>query len=62
MTSEVSITLQAMQYVSPKALWNLVIGASNSPTFEQNEGTDISNKKYCLSCCVTGVVYTMHLE
>ncbi|PSS28872.1 NHL repeat-containing protein, partial [Actinidia chinensis var. chinensis] len=31
-------TDEAMQYVSPKALWNLVIGASNSPTFEQNEG------------------------
>ncbi|XP_057494336.1 protein SUPPRESSOR OF QUENCHING 1, chloroplastic isoform X2 [Actinidia eriantha] len=29
---------KAMQYVSPKALWNLVIGASSSPTFEQNEG------------------------
>ena len=32
--------LQAMQYASPKAIWNLLFGVSR-PTFEKNEGNDI---------------------
>ncbi|KAG5540187.1 hypothetical protein RHGRI_020424 [Rhododendron griersonianum] len=28
----------AMQYASPKAVWNLLFGVSNSPSFGQNEG------------------------
>jgi len=36
-STEVLMTLQAMQYASPKALWNLIFGM-NSPSFEPNEG------------------------
>ncbi|KAG5529374.1 hypothetical protein RHGRI_029927 [Rhododendron griersonianum] len=36
---------QAMQYASPKSVWNLLFGVSNSPSFGQNEGVDI-----CRSC------------
>lgn len=32
--------LQAMQYASPKAIWNLLFGV-NRPTFGKNEGNDI---------------------
>lgn len=35
--------LQAMQYASPKALWNLVFGV-NSPTFGPNEGESRSSR------------------
>ncbi|KAI8535976.1 hypothetical protein RHMOL_Rhmol10G0218700 [Rhododendron molle] len=31
---------QAMQYASPKSVWNLLFGVSNSPSFGQNEGCD----------------------
>lgn len=34
------ITMQAMQYASPQAIWNLFFGV-NRPTFEMNEGIDI---------------------
>lgn len=37
--------MQAMQYGSPKAIWNLLFGVS-SPPFEQNEG----NSHFCLVC------------
>ncbi|KAI8531711.1 hypothetical protein RHMOL_Rhmol11G0156800 [Rhododendron molle] len=35
----VTVTLkEAMQYASPKAVWNSLFGVSNSPSFGQNEG------------------------
>lgn len=34
---EVVVILQAMQYASPKALWNLAFGVNN-PTLGQNKG------------------------
>ena len=35
-----AMPLQAMQYASPKAIWNLLFGV-NRPTFGKNEGNDI---------------------
>ncbi|XP_058189990.1 protein SUPPRESSOR OF QUENCHING 1, chloroplastic isoform X7 [Rhododendron vialii] len=32
---------KAMQYASPKAVWNSLFGVSNSPSFGQNEGADL---------------------
>lgn len=37
MSMEVIVIMQAMQYASPKALWNLVFGV-NGPSFGPNEG------------------------
>lgn len=40
-----AVLFQAMQYTSPKAIWNLLFGV-DQPSFEPNKGTDTCPVKY----------------
>ncbi|PQM37924.1 NHL repeat-containing protein 2 [Prunus yedoensis var. nudiflora] len=40
---------KAMQYASPKAIWNVIFGI-NQPSLKQKEGTDVTPLRKLLSC------------
>lgn len=50
MSLDAALSLQVMQYASPKAIWNLLFGAS-SPPFGQDKGLKFTRMPHVALYC-----------